>query len=89
MDDITPQTVAQSLDTHLNRASVFKAGESNGGASGSFFFFSHDKNFIIKTCTEEEKDFFIEKIATDYFEYVRQNPRSFLARIYGIYTVKI
>ena len=49
--------------------SVFKAGEASG-ASGSFFFFSHDKSFIIKTTSGEEKDFFIDKVALGYFKYL-------------------
>jgi hypothetical protein len=47
-----------SLDAEMNRSRVFKAGEASG-ASGSFFFFSHDKNFIIKTISTDEKQFFI------------------------------
>lgn len=56
----------RSLDADLNRSRVFKAGEASG-KSGSFFFFSHDKNFIIKTMTEDEKSFFIDKVAIEYF----------------------
>ena len=67
---------------------MFKAGEASG-ASGSFFFFSHDKLFIIKTMTEVEKVFFIKHFATQYFEYLKQYPSSFLARIYGVYTIKM
>ena len=33
---------------------VFKAGEGSG-QSGSFFFFSNDKRFIIKTLRGKEK----------------------------------
>lgn len=87
-DGITPRRVAEALDTSLNRQSVFKAGEASG-ASGSFFFFSYDRSFIIKTVTAEEKDFFINKVALNYFKHVRDNPRSLIARIYGLYTVEM
>jgi hypothetical protein len=87
-DGITPRRVAEALDTTLNRQSVFKAGEASG-ASGSFFFFSYDRSFIIKTVTAEEKDFFINKVALNYFKHVRDNPRSLIARIYGLYTVEM
>jgi hypothetical protein len=36
-----------------NRHRVFKAGEG-AGSSGSFFFFSHDNKFIIKTISNDE-----------------------------------
>jgi hypothetical protein len=68
--------------------SVFKAGEESG-ASGSFFFFSHDRSFIIKTVTAEEKDYYIDKVALGYFKYLRENPKSLIARLYGIFSVKI
>lgn len=87
-DGISPQTVSESLDTQWNRSSVFKAGEASG-ASGSFFFFSHDRKFIIKTITREEKDFFIDKVATEYFQHLFEQRQSLLARIYGVYTVHI
>jgi len=45
----------QSLDIQLNRKMVFKSGES-AGASGMFFFFSHDNKFLIKTMLQEDKD---------------------------------
>jgi hypothetical protein len=40
---------------------VFKAGEG-AGRSGSFFFFSHDRKFIIKTMTKEELDLYLNKL---------------------------
>ena len=42
-----------SLSPKFNREAVFKAGEG-AGRSGSFFFFSHDRKFIIKTMTDAE-----------------------------------
>jgi hypothetical protein len=40
---------------------VFKAGEG-AGRSGSFFFFSHDRKFIIKTMTKGELDLYLKKL---------------------------
>ena len=63
--------IKKSLDTILNRDQVFKAGESQG-KSGSFFFFSHDKNFIIKTMTDSDL-FAFKKLFKDYFTLVSTN----------------
>jgi 23S rRNA U2552 (ribose-2'-O)-methylase RlmE/FtsJ len=71
----------------VNRDSVFKAGESQG-KSGSFFFFSHDKKFIIKTMTSSDLSTF-KKLFKSYFEGVSTRRTSLLARIYGIYTIKM
>jgi len=85
---ISAQDLLESLDPERNASCVFKAGEASG-ASGSFFFFSKDKRFIIKTMNHIEKEFFLNKLALPYFDYLRSNPTSLLARIYGVYTVKI
>lgn len=41
-----------SFSPHKNQGSAFSTGD--GGASGSFFFFSHDRKFILKTMSEDE-----------------------------------
>jgi hypothetical protein len=88
MDGVTNEIVRRSLEPLVNRNQVFKSGLGSG-ASGSFFFFSHDKKFIIKTITDCEKSFFMQKFANNYFDHLNENPRSMLARIYGLYSVKI
>jgi len=87
LDGISHDIIKESLSADKNRDSCFKAGESQG-KSGSFFFFSHDKNFIIKTMTNSDLKAF-KKLFKDYFKAVATRPNSLLARIYGIYTVKM
>ena len=48
LDSIEPEKMMESLSLAENRHMVFKAGQG-AGASGSFFFFSHDGKFLIKT----------------------------------------
>jgi 1-phosphatidylinositol-4-phosphate 5-kinase len=67
---------------------VFQTGVGQG-ASGSFFFFSHDKNFVVKTMTSDEKNFFVTKLAKKYFDHLEKHPLSCFARIYGVYSVKM
>jgi hypothetical protein len=86
-DGIHDSIVDQSLDPILNRSNVFKSGEASG-ASGSFFFFSYDRNFIVKTMTNKEMKFFCGEVANGYFNHLKENPESMLARIYGVYTVR-
>ena len=68
LDGIDKNIVKESLSPEANRDSVFKAGESQG-KSGSFFFFSHDKNFIIKTMTDSDLYAFKQLFRT-YFKGV-------------------
>ena len=48
IDGISNEIIQDSLNPDFNFESAKKAGESTG-KSGSFFFFSHNKQFIIKT----------------------------------------
>lgn len=86
IDKIDNNKIIESLSPEFNRDSVFKAGEGQG-KSGSFFFFSHDRRFIIKTMNEEEYKTF-KGIFKDYFQHMRKCKNSLIARIYGVFTVK-
>lgn len=66
---------------------VFKAGQ-NSGQSGCFFFFSHDKKFIIKTLRNDEMKTFLNALP-DYYRHLVRHGRSLLSRIYGMYTIKM
>ena len=58
------------------------------GKSGSFFFFSHDTNFLIKTMTMNDFNAFMY-VFKFYFEHINQYPESLIARIYGVYSVQM
>ena len=81
-DGITKEMIKESLDPETNLENARKAGESTG-KSGSFFFFSRDKRFIIKTMFPEELDAIMLKLE-DYFSHLEKD-ESLLARIYGIF----
>jgi len=68
-DGISSEVLLESLDPEKNSSNVFKAGEASG-ASGSFFFFTTDKRFIVKTMTDSEKEFFLTKVARPYFTHM-------------------
>ena len=46
------EVLHQSLSPKFNREMVFQAGKG-AGSSGSFFFYSHDNKFIIKTIPKD------------------------------------
>ncbi len=85
LDGITQGKISASLSPEKNLSAVKQAGESQG-KSGSFFFFSEDKNFIIKTMTEQDLSTF-KRIFVDYTRHVSRHPDSLLARVYGIFTI--
>ena len=57
-----------------------------GGASDAFFYFTSDKRFIMKTITTEEKKMLFKGFLKDYSNHIRD---SLLARIYGVYEIKV
>ncbi|WOO84601.1 Phosphatidylinositol 4-phosphate 5-kinase its3 [Vanrija pseudolonga] len=58
------------------------------GKSGSFFYYSRDYRFIIKTIPHHEHAF-LRSILKDYHEHVRTNPHTLLSRFYGLHRVKM
>ncbi|PKI85135.1 1-phosphatidylinositol-4-phosphate 5-kinase [Malassezia vespertilionis] len=58
------------------------------GKSGSFFYFSRDYRFIIKTIRQEEQKFLM-KILPEYYKHVRANPQTLLSQFYGLHRVKL
>jgi 1-phosphatidylinositol-4-phosphate 5-kinase len=71
LDDITPQMLMNSLSVEMNRKKVFRAGES-AGKSGSFFFFSFDNKFLIKTLRGSEKKKLLSFLP-EYLEHIKES----------------
>lgn len=57
------------------------------GKSGSFFYFSRDYKYIIKTIHHAEHKF-LRKILKDYYDHVEDNPNTLLSQFYGLHRVK-
>lgn len=58
------------------------------GKSGSFFYFSRDYKYIIKTIHHAEHKF-MRKILKEYYAHVEANPNTLLSQFYGLHRVKI
>lgn len=86
-DGITPDVIKASLNPEANIENAKSAGEG-AGKSGSFFVFSHDRKFIIKTMFESELDAFMFELE-NYFMHLDNNRDSLLVRIYGVFQVKM
>lgn len=88
MDNISSEDICKSFKPEFNRKAVFKAGQG-AGKSGSFFFFSSDNKFIIKTLKPEEKELLFSMLdpMLDHF-FSECNSESMLARIYGVFSLK-
>lgn len=58
------------------------------GKSGSFFYFSRDYRFIIKTLHHGEHKF-LRRVLKQYHAHLKANPHSLLSRFYGLHRVKM
>ncbi|KAL2887574.1 Phosphatidylinositol 4-phosphate 5-kinase its3 [Ceratocystis lukuohia] len=57
------------------------------GKSGSFFYYSRDYRYIIKTIHHGEHKF-LRHILKDYYQHVKDNPNTLLSQFYGLHRVK-
>lgn len=57
------------------------------GKSGSFFYFSRDYKYIIKTIHHGEHKF-LRKILKEYYNHATDNPNTLLSQFYGLHRVK-
>lgn len=55
--------------------------------SGAFFFYSHDRQYMIKTISGDECKFLM-KILENYYIHLLSNPNSLLTRFLGLHRVK-
>lgn len=58
------------------------------GKSGSFFYYSQDYRFIIKTIRHTEHKV-MRKALKNYHEHVKNNPNTLLSRFFGLHRVKL
>ena len=58
------------------------------GKSGSFFYFSRDYKYIIKTIHHAEHKL-LRKVLKDYYKHVIENPNTLISQFYGLHRVKI
>ena len=86
-DGISNNVIIKSFSPIKNKNAIAKMSESKG-RSGSFFFYSHDRKFIIKTITSSELKTFL-KIINDYYSYINNNQNSAITKIYGLYSIVI
>jgi hypothetical protein len=64
--------------------------QEGSGKSASFFFFTANKQFVIKTLKQGELELLARKgVLEKYHNHLKNHPKSLLARFYGVLTVKI
>ncbi|CAD8074653.1 unnamed protein product [Paramecium primaurelia] len=75
-----------SLRLDYNQDQIKNTQESLG-KSGSFFFYTYDNVFVLKTITQSEIKL-IYDFLEDYYKYIIKD-QTFLAKFYGLYSISI
>jgi 1-phosphatidylinositol-4-phosphate 5-kinase len=81
------ERISHCVDPNKNYNTLISASESEG-KSGSFFMKTTDQVLIIKTIKFKEIQILIKNIK-DYAEYIINNPKSLLCKIYGCFSLKL
>lgn len=97
---LSEKEIIASLRPEANREQIFKSNQltsggltsNNGGKSNSFFFFTQDGKFIVKTLITSERQIILQKIGA-YVEHLKVQRKSgsmsLLAPIIGVFDVHI
>ncbi len=59
----------------------------SSGKSGSFFYYSANGQYLVKTISTTEFKFF-RSILKGYYLHVKDNPHTLISRIYGLYKIR-
>ena len=88
LEGVTDEMISESFDVSTNLNSLKSNSGNDGGRSASFFYFSYDRKFLIKTISRSEKRFFMKEILSDYHMHRSNHDDSILSKIIGIFTFK-
>lgn len=93
MFEISDLSYLESLGVENIMESMMKCefssliGLISSGKSGSFFYFSDDGKYVLKTMSGDEYSYF-QKILPDYYSYLNENPESLIPKFFGFHNIK-
>lgn len=74
----------------LNNIEAIRNFFPGSGKSSSFFFFSDNKAFVLKTLKDTEKALLLEKgVLEGYYEHMMSSEKTLLSKIFGVYTIRV
>lgn len=86
IDGLSIAECIESLDP-LKNLKIINESFASGGRSANPIIFTHDKKFLIKTISKQEKNVFI-KMLPEYHRRMKDS-NSYLCRIYSIFRIKL
>ena len=83
LEDIDMDEMIRSFLPNNNKEGMKKSA----GKSGSFFISTDNQEYMIKTLKKDELELIRYSFLEQYIEYIKDQPKSLLCRIYGIYSL--
>ena len=83
---VNNEDLAKSFDINEMMIEFSNIFGNKGGRSGSFFIYSHDKKYILKTISQIELKVLLGPFLKEYFNHLDTNNDSLLSRILGVYS---
>jgi hypothetical protein len=88
INSLSSESLYNSLNPRANKNILLKSFEKTSAKGGKPLIKTHDKRFLIKEISEEERDFFLS-LVKNYHAHLNANPRSLLAKIYGCFSIRV
>ena len=88
VNSLSSESLYNSLNPRANENILLKSFEKTSAKGGKPLIKTHDKKFLIKEISEEERDFFLS-LVKNYHSHLHDNPRSLLAKIYGCFSIRV
>jgi hypothetical protein len=85
--DIATYIIFRSLSSQDNFIDIETRCENIGGKSGAFFYYTSDKEFILKTVTKSELQA-LKMMTEGYSKRITSPTQSYLARIFGAFKIQ-
>ena len=81
------RVVLEALELEPDNIKTLNNRGYSNAKSGQFFFYTHDRQFMIKTQTKAESKY-MRSLLPQYYKHVMENPNTFITRFYGMHRVK-
>ncbi|OMJ94713.1 hypothetical protein SteCoe_2052 [Stentor coeruleus] len=86
LEGISPQDIIQSFDIPTILSDFKSIFMNSGGRSGSFFLYSSDRKFLIKTITDKELHLLLSTFLQSYHVHLYRYQDSIITRILGTFS---